>query len=266
MKKILTKLSAKAKWSILCLILGISIATSINGWVLREFENEVLDAIIEKINPSKTLKEEELIEKTIHTAYFLQERRTAVSGQHNFQSLKTKLFTSSLESFYIGTGACGYYSIFATRLLKKQGFRPKIVQQRVNGVWGAHITLAVPLKNGRLGLVDPLFDHVFKDTFGHIADIKSVEKHWKMYKSTLSPQYDKKYNYQEGYRHTNWDKLGFITKSIYHIGSFVIGKAAMDLVSLRAYFIDPYEIVFYLSVMISLLCILALWHLRKERF
>lgn len=229
-----------------------------------EFENEVLDAIIEKINPKRALTDEELlIDKTIHTAYFLQERRTSISGQHNFQSLKTKLFSSSLESFYVGTGACGYYSIFAARLLKRQGLQPKIVQQCVKGVWGAHITLAIPLKNGRLGLVDPLFDHIFKDSAGHIADIKTVEKYWPMFESQLPPRYDKKYCYQESYRHTNWDKFGFVTRGIYSIGCMIFGKETMDLVSLRSVFIDPYEILLYLFAAISIFIIVLLYRLPR---
>ena len=246
----------------LWLTLGISISTIVNAWMQLEFENEVLDAIIEKINPKHDLPEEALIEKTIHMAFFLQERRTSVSGQHNFTSLKTKVFTSSLESFYVGTGACGYYSIFAARLLKRQGFHPKIVQQRTYGVWGAHITLAIPLSNQRLGLVDPLFNHVFKDEKGNIADINEVESNWAKFDTLLPPKYAKKYNYQQGYRHTNWDKLGFVTQGIYHLGCFVMGKQQMDLVSLRSIFIDPYEIVLYVFSMLFLTIAYCIYRLR----
>jgi len=259
-------LSTKAKWGISWVLLGVSLTTMVNAWVQREFENEILDAIIEQINPSKSLSEEALIEKTIHTAFFLQERRTMIAGKHNFKSLKTKFFTSSLESFYVGTGACGYYSIFATRLLKRQGFQPKIVQQRSNGIWGAHITVAIPLKNGRLGLVDPLYNHVFKDPNGQIADIKSVVKNWQFYDSKVPTQYKKQYNYQEGYRHTNWDKLGFISMSIYKAGCILMGKKSMDLISLRTFFIDPYEIVFYVSMAVSVLIGFGIWRIGKSGF
>jgi hypothetical protein len=250
---------------VMLILFGVSVTISINSWMQSQFENEILDSIIEKINPDNKLSEEALIDSSIRMAHFIQERRTMTTGKHNFYSLKTQLFSSTLESFYIGTGACGYYSLFAARLFERMGFNPKIVQQRTHGVWGAHITLAIPLKNGRLGLTDPLYKHVFKDSSGKIADINSVINNWTYYEKHLPPPYDKKYKYQEGYRHTNWDKLGFITKSIYSVGGFVLGKQTMDLLCVRMWFIDPYIIQLYVSALIAGLLLFGIFRISKTR-
>lgn len=245
-------------------MLGVFVATGISSFIQSEFENEIIDTIINKIDPKNDLSEEALIDSTIHLAHYIQESRTLLTGSHEFESLKTTFFSSTLESFYIGTGACGYYSLFAARLFKRMGFSPKIVQQKTGDVWGAHITVAIPLADGRLGLTDPLFNHVFKDKNGKIADIHSVINEWDYYQGKVPPIYDKKYDYQSGYRHTNWTKLGFISKGIYSIACMVFGKETMETVSIRVTFIDPYYVQAICCLIGSIGCLILLYFLNKK--
>jgi hypothetical protein len=256
--------SKKINIGILTFLLGTSVTISFISFVESKFEDEILDSIIERINPNNNLSEEKLIDSTIKFAHSLQELRTSTIGQHNFNSLKTKFFKSSLESFYIGTGACGNHSIFAARLFSKMGFLPKIIHQKNNGYWGAHITLAIPLKNGRLGLTDPLFKHVFVDSNGNIADIHSVKNEWDYFKKQVPAKYDKQYDYQEGYRLTNWDKLGFISRFFYSTGIAICGKQTMELFCIRVYLLDIYQIQFFISILISAFFVFLIYRKTKK--
>jgi len=61
-----------------------------------------------------------------------------------------------------------------------------------------------------------------------------VAKNWYAYYSKqLLPNYDKTYDYQSGWRFTNWDKFGFLSRSIYQAGVFIYGKEKMDNFSFR---------------------------------
>ena len=53
--------------------------------------------------------------------------------------------------------------------------------------------------------------------------------------SQLPADYDMKYNYQQGFRYTNWDKLGPLSRGIYQLGKFC--QLPMDAFSFRAVFI-----------------------------
>ena len=118
---------------LLWVLLTLSVTLGVKGLLESELENEILQTIADRIEArTKGQSEEAKIDSAIQLCYFLQERRTLVLSPHTFKSFKATAFRSSLQSFYIGVGACGYYSLFAARVLQKMGYHPKIVQQRVN--------------------------------------------------------------------------------------------------------------------------------------
>jgi hypothetical protein len=155
-----------------------------------------------------------------------------------------------LEAFFSGSGACGMYSLFTCRLLTEMGYECRVVQQQVQGTWGGHITLEVNLNRfnrnlpDRWMLIDPLFNHVFVDSQHRELSAMQVKEQWPKslvqlpveYDIFLLPtEYDMKYNYQEGYRYTNWDKLGVLSRGVYRIGKLM--GLPMDTFSFRAMFI-----------------------------
>lgn len=243
------------------LLLGISASIGTQGLLESQFENEILQTLADNITTkTKGMSETAIIDTTIHACYYLQERRSEVLGNHTYTAVKANLFRSSLQSFYIGTGACGYYSLFAARVFQRLGYQPKIVQQRVNGRWGAHITLAVPLKqSGQLILVDPLFQHTFKDSGGQLSGIETVRSNWaSYYVKHLPSRYDASYDYQQGARHTNWDKFGFVSRAMYRVLSFTMGQEKADSLSLRMWIIDPYRVQSFLAFLVSAFCVLMI--------
>jgi len=242
-------------------LLGCSMVIGITGLLESQFENEILNNIANKVKEkTQGLSEENQIDTTIALCHYLQTRRSEILGGYKYQSYKAANFRSSLQSFYIGTGACGYYSMFAARVFQKLGYQPKIVQQQVNHRWGAHISLVVPLKStGKLILVDPLFRHTFRDSQNQLSTLQQVSGHWKSYYSLHTPaNYKPQYNYQQGWRHTNWDKHGVFSRSVYKILVFCTGKEKADLLSLRIFIIDAYKIQAIIAFLVSGMCVLMI--------
>lgn len=243
---------------ILWLILGISGTIGVNGLLESQFENEILQNVALKAEEkTRGMNEEDKIETTIQLCHYLQVRRSEILGGRTYTSFKATNFRSSLQSFYIGTGACGYYSLFAARVFQKLGYAPRVVQQRVENRWGAHITLALPLKsNGKWILVDPLYKHCFRDTQNHLSSLHDVRAKWNSYYSKHTPSdYNPKYNYQQGWRHTNWDKYGAMSRAVYKILTFTIGKDKTDALSLRVWIIDAYRVQSMFAFLVSAFCI-----------
>ncbi len=239
--KTLTQLRTLLKANFLWLLLGISLAVGVSGLLELQFENEILYNIAQKVKDrTKGLSEEDQIDSTIALCHYLQVRRSEILGGGTYHSFKATNFKSSLQSFYIGTGACGYYSLFAARVFQKLGYSPRVLQQRVNERWGGHITLSIQLKSsGQWILVDPLFKHSFRDTQNHLSSLHDVRAHWNSYYSKHTPaDYNPSYNYQQGWRHTNWDKYGVLSRAVYKVLIFTIGKDKTDAMSLRMWIID----------------------------
>jgi hypothetical protein len=259
--KRLTYLRTLLKANFLWLLLGISSAIGVNGLLESQFENEILSNVALSIDEkTKGMSEEDKIEATVNLCHYLQVRRSEILGGRTYTSFKATNFRSSLQSFYIGTGACGYYSLFAARVFQKLGYAPRVVQQRVENRWGGHITLALPLKsNGKWILVDPLFKHSFRDTHNHLSSLHDVRAHWNSYYSKHTPSdYNPSYNYQQGWRHTNWDKYGVVSRAVYKILVFTIGKDKTDAMSLRMWIIDAYRVQSMIAFLVSGLCIVLI--------
>ena len=256
--KRLTYLRTLLKANFLWLLLGISSAIGVNGLLESQFENEILRNVALSIDEkTKGMSEEDKIEATVNLCHYLQVHRSEILGGRTYTSFKATNFRSSLQSFYIGTGACGYYSLFAARVFQKLGYAPRVVQQRVENRWGGHITLALPLKsNGKWILVDPLFKHSFRDTHNHLSSLPDVRAHWNSYYSKHTPSdYNPSYNYQQGWRHTNWDKYGVVSRAVYKALAFTIGKDKTDAMSLRMWIIDAYRVQSILAFLVSGICI-----------
>jgi hypothetical protein len=208
------------------------------------FEEEILGNLADHVRSvSPNQDPETLIVTALNVSNYLEARTTEVFQNKDFESLKVKLMSTSFSAYNYGGGACGSYTLFLARLLKNMGFKEKIIQLNVNGVWGGHITLGVESGN-KLLLVDPLFNCSFKDSSGRLSDIHAVAKNWNVYKQQVPPNYNKDYNYQSGWRFTNWDKFGFLSRSMYKVGAFIFGKTKMDNLSVHYYYLGLSRIYF----------------------
>ena len=132
------------------------------------------------------------------------------------------------------------------------GFKTKIIQQKVNGRFGAHITLGVEV-NQQLILIDPLFNCLFKDSAGNLSDLNKVAANWSFYKLNLPLDYDTTFTYRGGWRFTNWDKYGFISRGVYKMSCGIFGKAKTDNFSLRYYLLGVTKFYSIISLIFSVL-------------
>ena len=223
---------------------------------LKEFARtkNLVDGIVTKIIAQPNTEGElGTVKNTLATVRQLSKPRTDFfGGELNYSD-------DYLEAFFSGSGACGMYSLFTCRLLTEMGYDCRVVQQQVQGTWGGHITLEVNLNrfNGaqpdRWMLVDPLFNHVFVDSQHRELSALQVKKQWPMMVDELPAEYDTKYNYQQGFRYTNWDKLGFVSRAAYNLGKLI--GLPMDTFSFRAMFIRQHSwnlIIYSLGLLITL--------------
>ena len=231
----------------------------------REFTRtkNLVDGIVTKIVAQPNTEGEiGTVKNTLATVRKLSKLRTDFfGGELNYSD-------DYLEAFFSGSGACGMYSLFTCRLLTEMGYECRVVQQQVQGTWGGHITLEVNLNrfNGtqpdRWMLIDPLFNHVFVDSQDRELSALQVKAQWRksLAKVTgdydilqLPAEYDTKYNYQQGFRYTNWDKLGFVSRTGYAFGKFI--GLPMDTFSFRAIFIRQHSwnlIIYSMGLLITL--------------
>ena len=205
---------------------------------LKEYARtkNLVDGIVNKIIAQPNTEGEiGTVKNTLATVRKLSKPRTDFfGGEFNYSD-------DYLEAFFSGSGACGMYSLFTCRLLTEMGYECRVVQQQVQGTWGGHITLEVNLNRfntaqpDRWMLVDPLFNHVFVDSQHRELSALQVKAQWPMMVAKLPVEYDTKYNYQQGFRYTNWDKLGFVSRAAYNLGKLI--GLPMDTLSFRAIFI-----------------------------
>lgn len=239
---------------------------SISFYMDWKLEEEILNYLadhVRSISPSKD--PESIIETALTASNYLEERHSEIFHDKPFQSFKVKLMSTSFAAFNYGGGDCGSYTLFLARLLKNMGYKVKIVQLKVNGVWGGHITLGIENGN-KLLLVDPLFNCSFRDSSNHLSDIHTVASNWGYYSKNLPKEYKSEYDYQSGWRYTNWDKFGFISRGIYNTGVFIFGKSRMDNLSVHYYYLGLSKIYFISSFLGFLLFILnPIRHLLKHR-
>jgi hypothetical protein len=174
-----------------------------------------------------------------------------IFGNEKFQSIKSYFISPSFSVYYYGSGACGGYCIFMARLLKKMGYHVKFVEQKAYGTWGAHITLGI-MSGDKVMVVDPLYKIVYKDSLGNMVDIHELSKNWAYYKQQTPPGY-KQYNYQAGWRYTNWDKLGFISRWLHNGLALILGEQRTDNISARSYFLSATKLYMVLSLLAFLL-------------
>lgn len=197
-----------------------------NDW---SYEREVLVHLKEHIYAQcKTRDVNTLMDTALHYSTVLQSPSTEVFGNSEFTSFKKYFTTNSFQNYYFGKGACGAYSTFFIRLLSAMGFQSKVVQVTVNGKRGGHMSVVV-MHQGKLLLVDPLFNHNFKDSNGNMSDINDVAKNWNSYyKYHLPANYVPDYNYQQGWTHSNWNKFGAFSRGIYNVACKYWGKQKVD--------------------------------------
>lgn len=200
-----------------------------------------------------------IVDTAMLYTHMIQDPMMRFFSDKEFTSPKLALTRSSFSNFYFGKGACGAYASFFTRLMLHMGYKTKFVILNVGEREGGHIATVIEY-NDMLALVDPLSGHIFRDSAGLLVDIDTVAKYWNSYyKLHLPPNYETQYDYQEGWKYTNWGKLGPISKAFYKTSVYFIGKKRTDTLSVHYYIVRLNKSIvvittalFILSIMVAL--------------
>lgn len=203
-----------------------------------KYEDELVKHLSEEVVSRCPTNDLQCIADTaIYYTHLIQDPMKDIFSGKNFSSPKTILTHSSFSNFYFGKGACGAYASFFSRLMAQSGYRSKFVIMNGQGREGMHISTVLE-KDDKLLLVDPFYGIVYRDTNNNMVDIDTVAKYWHSYYAKQTPMgYTKIYDYQYGWKYTNWGKLGFVSKVIYKATSFFVGKEKTEKFSLRYYMI-----------------------------
>lgn len=238
---------------------GITLTTMVFFGLESQNEHNFLDRAIAKIESSAPVpqpghEDDEFIQNAVHFTHYLLQRRTEIfQATRADLPIKERMFHSPIRAAIDGYGDCGGYSVFLISLLSRKGYDVKACQMKVDGIYGGHVTVCVQLP-GRLVVVDPLYDETFTDANGNLSDIRTVAAHWSYYRSRITdPEYQDAYDYSKGYRFTNWDKFGPVTRGMHATLAFFGGKEWADTLSFRPYIADTYKIGFFISAFYVLL-------------
>ena len=251
-------------------IAGFLLMFSLSIFMDWRFEEEVVNNLaIHVRSKCQSSNKQDIIRTALHDASYLDERNTELLGDKTFKTLRVNLMSESFAPYWYGGGACGGYSLFLSRLLRKMGFETKVIQLRANGVFGAHISLGI-VDGNRILLIDPLYNLAYKDSVGNLVDIHEVANNWNNYYRYQVPQnYNLKYNYQEGWRFTNWDKFGSLSRGIYKIGVSIYGSEKMKnycFASNYSSLFRTYFVVSFLGFLIFTSFLIKELFLKKQVF
>ncbi len=170
--------------------------------------------------------------------------RRAQFNDHYDLSIEQKIFRSVDVDLMYGGGACGGYSKVLARHLQLAGFEVRVAQLKIPVVgYGGHNVVEYFSKTlNKWVLIDPLFNMFIKLPNGNPASIAEIMENWSFCSKQMPSDYSLKFKFL-GVRYTNWEKLGFVSESIYNSIAYVFGKDYADSIALRPYFLSMYKFV-----------------------
>lgn len=239
-------------------ISGFFFASAIHIWSDYDYENGILEAIVFKINANKKDSSvESFVETSLHYVNKLQNPMTEIAYDGNYNFIKEFTTPPSFTNYYFGKGACGSYASFYCRVLNKAGYKSYPVQLKSADNTIKHIAVCIERQDKRF-LVDPLFNHAFKDNNNRLSDIRNVSKSWfAYYIKHLPSNYPIEYNYQYGWSYTNWEKYGSISKDIKKGLVFIFGKERINNFSFRYYIFGYNRYIAYACLVLGFVSLVA---------
>ncbi len=221
----------------------------------RQHEDTLYHNIIRatKANHPQATNDTVYIRKLMQTINTMMYNRLAVFNNTEQLSFKNRLFNSVDADLMYGHGACGGFSKVLARSLQLSGYKVRIGQMKVNGLYGGHIIVEVFLEQQqRWAVIDPLFLLTFPSTNDKgWADFEEIKQHWQLYSKSVPANYNSAYNYAD-IRYANWEKIPVLGKLFYRSLELVVGKEKAHGISIRPYLLNMYAawlkmmVVFYL--------------------
>ncbi len=210
----------------------------------RQHEDALYHNIIRatKVNHPQASSDTAYIRKLMETINTMMYNRLAVFNNTEELSLKNRLFHSVDSDLMYGHGACGGFSNVLSRSLQLSGYKVRIGQMKVNGLFGGHIIVEVLLpEQQRWAVIDPLFLLTFPGSDGQWADFNSIKENWTTYSGQMPADYNPAYSYDD-VRYANWEKIPVAGKLIYRSLQLVLGKEKAAGISIRPFLLNKYAL------------------------
>ena len=210
----------------------------------RQHEDTLYYNIIRatKINHPAAANDTAYIGNLMRTINTMMYNRFAVFNNTEQLSLKNRLFHSVDADLMYGQGACGGFSNVLSRSLQLSGYKVRIGQMKVNGLYGGHIIVEVFLKDAqRWAVIDPLFLLTFKGKDGNWTGFAEIKHNWAYYQQQVPADYNKAYAYT-AVRYANWEKIPVLGKAMYGSLQLLLGKEKAHGVSIRPLLLNRYAL------------------------
>jgi hypothetical protein len=236
--------------------------TFLNGFLLAtlfyfkmeaNYEQELFRAI--QLNIDNKIKvadnKDSLVVRVMHACNALLNNRATVFEDQAIDGFKVDYLHPTSIDLMTAKGACGSYSMVLTRIFKNYNFPVRIAQMKVEGVYAAHNVVEVKSTGGWV-VLDPLFNVYFVKPGGSgLASFADVKNNWGFYNRQLPAGYDRRYRYED-VRYSNWNKIPVLSQAVKKILDLAIGKENADNISLRTYFLETYDLFFYITLFLYL--------------
>ncbi len=229
---------------------GFLIATLFYFSMEANYERELFKAIQlninEKINPREA--RDSLVVKVMHACNALLTNRAPIFGNQTINGIKADLNSSSID-LMTAKGACGSYSMVLTRVLENYHYPIRIAQMKAKGRFAAHNVVEVKLNESWV-VLDPLYDLYFIKPGGDgLASYSDVQHDWAYYSTQLPSNYNRAFKYED-VRYSNWQKIPIVLPAIKKILDLVLGKEKSDTISIRTFFLNTYDLIYYVLLLL----------------
>jgi hypothetical protein len=229
---------------------GFLIATLFYFSMEANYERELFKAIQLNIDGKISPKEarDSLVVKVMHACNSLLTNRAPIFGNQTITGIKADLNPASFD-LMTAKGACGSYAMVLSRVLENYDYSLRIAQMKAKGRFAAHNVVEVKLKEGWI-VLDPLYDVYFiKPGGAGLASYSDVQHDWQYYSTQLPSNYNRAYKYED-VRYTNWNKIPIVLPAIKRVLDLVLGKEKSDTISMRTFFLNTYDLIFYVLLIL----------------
>lgn len=197
----------------------------------------------------------------VELTYRIQKARSEnVKGLQGMTPLKAFLFRSGDMQLLDATGSCGNFSHVLAEFCRTLGMPVRIVQLKLNGIYGAHIVVEAKV-NGKWAAADCLFKMYFVKPDSSLASMEEVRKGV----GDFSDQFPPNYPYADAYadfRYTNWDKIPVIMPAFKWLLTQIKGEEFVANFSLRIYFLNLHKAQFFILLLLYIPVFMAtIYHL-----
>jgi len=245
----------------------------ITGWLFavvlvcyseNQYESQLFSAIARRVidHPDWGTKipTDSLLVRCLHVTNLLEQNRQLMFEEHEPDGLKAQFIRPVTVDLTTASGACGSYSIVLARLLRQINIPVRIAQMKVGSGTGGHIVVEAKSNNQWI-VLDPLYNLIFKRPDGKFASFSDISNNWSFYRKQVPEGYNPNYAYEK-VQYTNWNKIPVLLPAIRDFLYIIYGKKKTDEISLRVFFINKFEVLFW--IFFTLFLVSGIFSLRAH--